>query len=170
MPFLDVKTGMLTFENGVRFISHMDKAELLETLREAGCNSPDEGACSVIAFPSCPVAGGMLAAFCILWEERLQSVSLTVTSVGQKTAPSAEQQRSFLFHCFAVKDPCPDTQRNCELSCEFGIITLCTDPRGGSAIGRLSYHGRPPNQLPVPGEYHEMSGELARADHPNFSA
>lgn len=140
MPFLDTKTGMLTFENGVCLVPHMEKAELLEALCEAGGNVLGEGESGALAFPACPAAGGMLAALCILWQERLRSISLTVVSVGQKTAPSAEQQRAFLFHCFAAKDPCPDSRQNCILSCEFGNITLCTDPRVGSAIGRLSYH------------------------------
>jgi len=139
MPFLDAKSGTLTFENGVRLVSHMEKVELLDALRKAGGNAPDKGESGVVAFPACPVAGGTLAILCVLREDRLQSVSLTVVSVGQKAAPSAEQQRAFLFLCFGAKDPCPDTQRNCELSCQFGSITLCTDPRVGSAIGRLSY-------------------------------
>ncbi|MCL1855534.1 MAG: hypothetical protein FWF86_07355 [Clostridia bacterium] len=142
MPFLDAKSGTLTFDNGVRLFSHMEKAELLEILHTAGGDAPDKGKSGVLAFPACPVPGGMLAVLCMLRDDRLQTISVTVVSVGQKTEPSAEQQRAFLFHCFAVKDPCPDTRRNCDLSCEFGSITLCTDPRVGSAIGRLSYQGR----------------------------
>ena len=67
------------------------------------------------------------------------SNSTTSTSPPTSAAPSAEQQRAFLFHCMMAKDPCPDTQRNCILACDFGSITLCTDPRVGSAIGRVSY-------------------------------
>ena len=139
MPFLDAKSGILTFENGVRLVPHMKKTDLMEILREAGDNTLDKGEGTVVAFPSCPVAGGMLAVLCVLREDRLQSVSLTVVSVGQKATPSMEQQRAFLFLCFAIKDPCPDTWRTCDLACEFGNITLYTDPRVGSAIGWLSY-------------------------------
>ena len=139
MLFLDAESGMLTFENGVRLVPHMEGTALLEALREAGGSASGKGENGVVVFPACPVAGGMLAALCVLREGRLQSVSLTVASVGQKAAPSAEQQRAFLFQCFAAKDPCPDTRRNCDLSCPFGSISLCTDPRVGCAVGRISY-------------------------------
>lgn len=137
--FFDEKTGALTFETGLRLIPYMTRKDLLAALKEAGGTSRDLGESGILPFPSCPVAGGALAPVCFLQEDRLAAVTLTVVSVGQKTALSAEQQRAFLFASFRAKDPCPDTQRNCVLHCAFGAISLCTDPRSGHASARVSY-------------------------------
>jgi hypothetical protein len=137
--FFNEKSGALTFETGLRLAPNMTRKDLLAALKEAGGASRDLGESGIFPFPPCPVAGGSLAPVCFLQEDRLASVTLTVVSVGQKTALSAEQQRSFLFTSFRAKDPCPDTLRNCVLQCAFGAITLCTDPRSGRASARVSY-------------------------------
>ena len=137
--FFDEKTGALTFETGLSLTPFLSRTDLLAALREAGGTSPDLGKSGVLSFPSCPVAGGALAAVCFLREDFLSAVTLTAAAVGQRTPLTAEQQRAFLFACFQAKDPCPDTQRNCVLRCAFGTITLCTDPRSGHASARVEY-------------------------------
>ncbi len=139
MPFFDEISGTLTFQNGLRLSPFAQREALLELLQKAGGTAPDLGTEGVLVFPAGPVKGGSVAPVCLLRDDALWQISLSVGSVGPKPTPTAEQQRAFLFGLFRLKDPCPDTQRNCLFRGDGWTLTLSTDPRLGHAIASLSY-------------------------------
>lgn len=139
MPFFDEITGTLTFDSGLCLTAHMPQNALIKALQSQGGITPDLGAGGLLLFPACAAAGGILAPACTLAENALQAVTLSVVSIGGRTAPTAEQQRTFLFACIRAKDPAPDTRRPCKLRCEFGSASIYTDPRLGTALLRIVY-------------------------------
>lgn len=139
MPFFDEKSGALTFDEGLRLIPHMEKEALLAALKKARGASPDLGASGIVAFPACRARGGLLAPICTLKEGRLSAVSLVVQAVSQGRAPTAAEQRGFLFLLLCLKDPCPDTLRNCVFKAEGATVSISTDPRLGGALARIQY-------------------------------
>ncbi len=139
MPFFDEKTGSLTFENGLHLEARMEREALFKVLTAAGGSSPDLGEAGIIAFPACGVRGGSLGLICFLREDRLAEVCLTVCAVGQRAAPTADQQRAFFFELFCLKDPCPDTRRNTLFKSEAASLSISTDPRLGNAVARVLY-------------------------------
>ncbi|NLV58587.1 MAG: hypothetical protein GXY67_07425 [Clostridiales bacterium] len=137
--FFNDKTGTLTFETSLCLTPFMIRRDLMAALQDAGSTIHDLDKSDILPLPAFAVEGGTLAPVCFLLNDRLVAVTLTASSVGQKTALTGEQQRAFLFASFRAKDPCPDTLRNCILHGGFGSITLCTDPRSGHASARIAW-------------------------------
>ena len=139
MPFFNEKTGSICLAREHALSVQMSAEEVLAVLQKVGGDPPAIKSPELIPFPACEAAGGMVAPVVFLEQGQLSTIQLSVTSVGQKSSPTADQQRAFLFSLLRCKDPCPDTRRTCRILCDFGTATFSTDPRTGCAHLRLSY-------------------------------
>lgn len=139
MPFFDEEKGTLVFDSGLCLSPRMPLKELARVKGAQGAGAGEGGKPAIVALPAQQAMGGRFAPLCLVEGGQLRAVTLTVLSIGQRTRPTADQQRAFLFGCVAAKDPCPDSRRNCEIRCGFGTLLLTTDPRLGQAWLRVEY-------------------------------
>jgi len=131
MAFLNKDTGELTFTDGFRLSPGLATGELADALQGAM-----DG---VVRLDSHTAGGGRLIPLCVVQGGALQSVTLTISSVGGRPMRKAERQREFLFARLSVQDPFADTMDPVHIQCPFGEIHLSTDPYTGRSEARIIY-------------------------------
>ena len=131
MAFLNIETGEMTFTDGFRLRAGLAVGELATALGGSldgtvrlDCHTAGGG----VLIPVCAVQGGVL-----------QSVTLSISSVGNRPMRKAERQREFLFARLNVQDPFPDTYQPVHITCPFGEMHLSTDPYTGRSEARIIY-------------------------------
>jgi len=131
MALLNKETGELTFSDGLRLCAGLAMDEVAERL--GGRES------AVIRLDSHAVSGGRLIPVCTVMGGAVQSVTLSISSVGSRPMRKTERQRAFLFSRLDLRDPCPDTMDSVCIDCPFGEMYLTTDPVTGRSEARILY-------------------------------
>lgn len=133
MVFLCAETGRLSFSDGFTLTGGMSAERLDERFQNPIADD------LTLLLGAHPLEGGRLAPVCLLDKDGLRCVTLHVDRVGQKSDAGAEQQRSFLFSAFSLRDPCPDSRRGVKARYPFGSVTIYTEPCTGVASARVEY-------------------------------
>ena len=131
MAFLNMETGEITFTDGFRLGAGLVMGELASAL-----NGAVDG---VVRLSPHTAGGGLLIPVCAVQGGALQSVTLSISSVGNRPMRKAERQREFLFARLSVQDPFPDTYQPVHITCPFGELHLSTDPYTGRTEARIIY-------------------------------
>ena len=131
MAFLNMETGEMTFTDGFRLCPGLALGELASALT----GSLD----GVVRLEPHTAGGGVLIPVCAVQGGVLQSVTLSISSVGNRPMRKAERQREFLFARLNVQDPFPDTYEPVHIRCPFGEMHLSTDPYTGRTEARIIY-------------------------------
>ena len=134
MAFLNRETGELTFSDGLRLGPGLPMDELAERL--------DGAQQGIVRLQSHPVTGGRLIPICMVEGGAVQSITLSISSVGNRPMRKAERQREFLFARLNLQDPFPDTFEPVHITCPFGDLHLSTDPYTGRTEARIIYTAR----------------------------
>lgn len=134
MAFLNMETGELTFTDGFRLCAGLALGEVAEALGGAM-----DG---VVRLSGHTAGGGVLIPVCAVQGGAVQSVTLSISSVGNRPMRKAERQREFLFARLNLQDPFPDTFEPVHITCPFGDLHLSTDPYTGRTEARIIYTAR----------------------------
>ncbi len=134
MAFLNMETGELTFTDGFRLGAGLALGEVAEALGGAM-----DG---VVRLSGHTAGGGVLIPVCAVQGGAVQSVTLSISSVGNRPMRKAERQREFLFARLNLQDPFPDTFEPVHITCPFGDLHLSTDPYTGRTEARIIYTAR----------------------------
>ena len=131
MAFLNMDTGEMTFTDGFRLCAGLAMGELATAL-----NGAVDG---MVRLNPHKAGGGMLIPVCAVQGGALQSVTLSISSVGNRPMRKSERQREFLFARLNVQDPFPDTYAPVHINCPFGELHLSTNPYTGRSEARVIY-------------------------------
>lgn len=134
MAFLNMETGELTFTDGFRLGAGLAFGEVAEALGDA--------LDGVVRLGGHTAGGGVLIPVCAVQGGAVQSVTLSISSVGRRPMRKAERQREFLFARLNLQDPFPDTFEPVHIACPFGDLHLSTDPYTGRTEARIIYTAR----------------------------
>lgn len=134
MAFLNMETGELTFTDGFRLCAGLALGEVAEAL--------DGAMDGVVRLSGHTAGGGVLIPVCAVQGGAVQSVTLSISSVGNRPMRKAERQREFLFARMNLHDPFPDTFEPVHITCPFGDLHLSTDPYTGRTEARIIYTAR----------------------------
>lgn len=134
MAFLNMETGELTFTDGFRLCAGLALGEVAEAL--------DGAMDGVVRLSGHTAGGGVLIPVCAVQGGAVQSVTLSISSVGNRPMRKAERQREFLFARMNLQDPFPDTFEPVHITCPFGDLHLSTDPYTGRTEARIIYTAR----------------------------
>lgn len=134
MAFLNMETGELIFTDGFRLSAGLAMGEVADALGGAM-----DG---VVRLSGHTAGGGVLIPVCAVQGGAVQSVTLSISSVGNRPMRKAERQREFLFARLNVQDPFPDTFAPVHIRCPFGEMHLSTDPYTGRTEARIIYTAR----------------------------
>lgn len=134
MAFLNMETGEMTFTDGFHLSAGLALGEVADALGGAM-----DG---VVRLSPHTAGGGVLIPVCAVQGGAVQSVTLTISSVGNRPMRKAERQREFLFARLNVQDPFPDTFAPVHITCPFGDMHLSTDPYTGRTEARIIYTAR----------------------------
>ena len=134
MAFLNMETGELTFTDGFRLGAGLALGEVAEAL-----GGVQDG---VVRLSGHTAGGGVLIPVCAVQGGAVQSITLSISSVGSRPMRKAERQREFLFARLNLQDPFPDTFEPVHITCPFGDLHLSTDPYTGRPEARIIYTAR----------------------------
>lgn len=134
MAFLNMETGELTFTDGFRLCAGLAMGEVAQALGGAM-----DG---VVRLEGHTAGGGVLIPVCAIQGGAVQSITLSISSVGNRPMRKAERQREFLFARLCLQDPFPDTFEPVHITCPFGDLHLSTDPYTGRTEARIIYTAR----------------------------
>ena len=134
MAFLNMETGELTFTDGFRLCAGLAMGEVAQAL--------DGAMDGVVRLEGHTAGGGVLIPVCAVQGGAVQSITLSISSVGNRPMRKAERQREFLFARLCLQDPFPDTFEPVHITCPFGDLHLSTDPYTGRTEVRIIYTAR----------------------------
>ena len=134
MAFLNMETGEMTFTDGFRLGAGLALGEVAEALGGA--------LDGVVRLSGHTAGGGVLIPVCAVQGGAVQSVTLSISSVGNRPMRKAERQREFLFARLNLQDPFPDSFEPVHITCPFGDLHLSTDPYTGRTEARIIYTAR----------------------------
>ena len=139
MQFFDEKSGALALGRGCSLSARMTEEAVLENRAHLGKSDVQPKRGGMVPFPSIKAGKGRIAPLAIVEGGVLRAVHLWTAATKGRPPQTAHQQRAFLFSLLGCKDPCPDTLKSCHVACEFGSMTLSSDPRTGCALARITY-------------------------------
>ncbi len=129
MAFLDLKTGSLSFEDGLCLQGGMETA---------GLNVAAAGEREWL-LDSRAVPGGRIAPLLGVEKGRLRYVLLHVSDIAGRAPRDSTRQREFLFGLLGLKDPCPDTMACVCMRAPFGSVSVLTQPYSGASGALIQY-------------------------------